>query len=262
MMFRQFTELSKDLLGRCSYGFIMYEKRLYRNLFDNELVMFNVCVGETDLMIGCDTDLSSNALRYVRRARSILNKHIDIYPDFKASLAPLELNESYPDLINIMIQAGIAASTGPMAAVAGAVSEFIGNKLLKQSTQVFVENGGDIFFASQKDRTIAIYAGEAILSNKVGIKIKKELFPIGICTSSGTVGHSYSKGKANAVTVLSTNTALADAVATELGNRIQSADDIEKGLEFAVEIEGIIGAVVIIGDKLGAAGDIELASIA
>ncbi|MCD6323355.1 MAG: UPF0280 family protein [Clostridiales bacterium] len=240
----------------------MYEKRLYRSLFNNELVMFNICIGETDLMIGCDTDLSSDALRYVRRARSILNKHIDTYPNFKASLEPLELNESYPDLINLMIRAGKAAGTGPMAAVAGSVSEFVGNKLLKQSGQVFVENGGDIFFASLKDRTIAIYAGDSVLSNKVGIKIKEELFPLGICTSSGTVGDSYSKGKADAVTVLSPNTALADAVATALGNKIQSHGDIEKGLEFALSIEDIIGAVVIVGDKLGAAGDIELASIA
>jgi len=240
----------------------MYEKRSYRNLFENEMSMFNVVVGETDLMIGCDTDLSSDALRYVRRARSILNKYIHLYPDFKTSLEPLEVAESYPDLINIMIKAGISAGTGPMAAVAGAISEFVGNKLLENSAQVFVENGGDIFFASSKDRTIAIYAGESVLSNKVAIKIKQELFPLGICTSSGTVGHSYSKGIADSVTVLSANTALADAVATELGNRIHSSEDIEKGLEFALGIEDIVGAVVIIGDKLGAAGDIELASIA
>lgn len=240
----------------------MYEERSYRNLFENEMSMFKVCVSETDLMIGCDTDLSNDALRYVRRARSILNKHIDAYPDFKSSLKPLEANKSYPDLINTMICAGISAGTGPMAAVAGAVSQFVGEKLLKNTSQVFVENGGDIFFASSKDRMIAIYAGESVLSNKVGIKVIKEIFPIGVCTSSGTVGHSYSKGKADAVTVISNNTALADAVATELGNMIQSPEDIKKGLEYALDVEGIIGAVVIINDKLGAAGDIELASIA
>lgn len=240
----------------------MYEERSYRNLFENEMSMFKVCVSETDLMIGCDTDLSNDALRYVRRARSILNKHIDAYPDFKSSLKPLEANKSYPDLINTMICAGISAGTGPMAAVAGAVSQFVGEKLLKNTSQVFVENGGDIFFASSKDRMISIYAGESVLSNKVGIKVIKEIFPIGVCTSSGTVGHSYSKGKADAVTVISNNTALADAVATELGNMIQSPEDIKKGLEYALDVEGIIGAVVIINDKLGAAGDIELASIA
>lgn len=239
----------------------MYEKRLYRNLFGNELEMFSVCVAETDLLIGCDIDLSSDALRCVRRARSILNRHIDAYPEFKSSYEPLKVNQQYPELIKDMISVGILAGTGPMAAVAGAVAEYVGKELSKQSTQVFVENGGDIYFASDKDRVISIYAGESILSNKVGIKIKAGQFPIGICTSSGSVGHSYSMGKADAVTVLSENTALADAVATATGNKIHTPDDISGAVEFAIGIKGITGVVAIMDDKLGAAGDIELASL-
>ncbi len=224
--------------------------------------MFNVCVGETDLMIGCDTDLSPEALRFVRRARSIVNRHIAIYPDFQSSLEPLKVNTAYDKLINDMITAGISAGTGPMAAVAGAVAEYVGSELMKISRQVFVENGGDIFFASSKDRSISIYAGESILSNKVAIKIKADKFPLGICTSSGTVGHSFSRGKADAVTVVSKDAALADAVATAACNRIQTYHDIASALDFAVDIEGILGATAILGEKLGAAGDIELAPIA
>lgn len=239
----------------------MYKKRLYRNLFENELVMFDVCVGETDLFIGCTEDLSSEALRLVRKARSILDKHITSFPIFKTSLEPLAVNSSYPELINKMLSAGITAGTGPMAAVAGAISEYVGTGLGKYSDQVFVENGGDIFFSSKKDRTIAIYAGDSILSNKVGIKIKAELFPLGICTSSGTVGHSYSMGKSDAVTILSKDTAMADAVATATGNKVQTADDIQDAMNFAMEIKGILGVVIIVKDKLGAAGNIELASL-
>ncbi len=238
----------------------MYRKRSYRNLFGNELVMFNICVGETDLMIGCDSDLSSAALRYVRRARSDINRHIDIYPEFKTSLAPLKVSGGYPDIVNNMILAGISAKTGPMAAVAGAVAEYTGKKLLEHSKQVFVENGGDIFFASDKDRIIGIYAGKSVLSNKIAVKIRCDMFPLGICTSSGTVGHSYSMGNADSITVFSKNTALADAVATAAGNIVQSHEDIKKALGFAMGIEGILGVVTIIGDKLGAMGDIELAS--
>jgi hypothetical protein len=242
--------------------YIMYEKRSYRSLFSNELVMFDVCVGETDLLIGCDSDLTVQALSCVRRARSALDKHISEYPDFKSSLEPLKLENTYDPLVESMISAGLAAGTGPMAAVAGAVSEFVGKELLKYSKQVFVENGGDIYFASTKDRIIAIYAGKSVLSNKVGIRIKKEIFPLGICTSSGTVGHSYSMGKADAVTIVSENAALADAVATAAGNLIKTSDDIENALNFAMGIKGVIGAIAIIKDKLGAAGDLELAPIA
>ena len=239
----------------------MYEKRYYRNQFNNELVMFNVCVGETDLMIGCETDLSPEALRYVHRARSILNRHIDLYPDFKASLEPMKVNTDYDKLVNDMILSGIKAGTGPMAAVAGAVAEYVGRELMKGSGQVFVENGGDIFFASLKDRAISIFAGESVLSSKVAVKIKADKFPIGICTSSGTVGHSFSRGNADAVTIISKDAALADAVATASCNRIKTYHDIESALDFACSIEGILGAIAIVGDKLGAAGDIELASV-
>ena len=240
----------------------MYEKRSYRSLFSNELVMFDVCVGETDLLIGCDSDLTSEALSCVRRARAALDRHIRIYPDFKTSLEPLKFDDTYDPLVKSMISAGIAAGTGPMAAVAGAVSEFVGKALIKHSEQVFVENGGDIYFSSIKDRIIAIYAGDSSLSNKVGIRLRKELFPLGICTSSGTVGHSYSMGRADAVTVVSKNAALADAVATATGNLIKTSDDIQNALNFAMGIKGVIGAIAIIKDKLGAAGDLELAPIA
>lgn len=248
------------MIERCGFG--MYEKRSYRNSFDNELVKFSVCIGETDLLIGCDADLSHSALRSVRRVRSILNRHIDIYPEFKSSLGPLRVNKDYNNLVNDMIVSGIAAGTGPMASVAGAVAEYVGRELLKSSKEVFVENGGDIFFASKKDRVISIFAGESVLSNKVAVKIKADKFPVGICTSSGTVGHSFSMGKADAVTIISKDTALADAVATATCNRIQTYRDIKKALDFAIGIEGILGALAIIGDKLGVAGEIELAPVA
>ncbi len=80
-----------------------------------------------------------------------------------------------------------------------------------------------------------------------------------ICTSAGTVGHSLSFGKADAVVVLSKDTALADAVATRLGNEVRTEADIQRALELGMAIEGVEGVVVILGDKLGAIGKIEFA---
>lgn len=239
----------------------MYTKRSYRNLFENELTMFNVCIGQTDLMIGCDADFNKEAQGIVRKVRSILTAHISRHPAFETSLVPMKENPEYPRVINRMLSAGIITGTGPMAAVAGAVAQYVGEKLLKFSKQVFVENGGDIFFASEKDRIIGIYAGKSPLTNRLAIKIKQDRFPLGICTSSGTVGHSYSMGKADAVTILAKNTALADAAATAVANRIIDTDDIEPALEFALGIKGVSGVLAVIGDKLGAAGDIELAPL-
>ncbi|MBN1623985.1 MAG: UPF0280 family protein [Clostridia bacterium] len=239
----------------------MYQRRSYRNLFRNELFMFEVCVGETDLWIGCTKDLTSLALPKVRRARSILSNYIARHPVFAVTLEPVPMDKSAPVLIQKMIKSAQAAGTGPMAAVAGVISQFVGEALLKESEQVFVENGGDIYIFSDKPRTIGIFAGNSPLSNRIAVKIPKDMFPLGICTSSGTVGHSLSFGKADAVTVLSKDAALADAVATATGNKIKNSNDVKTALNFAINIDGIIGAVAIIGDKVGAVGNIELAKV-
>jgi hypothetical protein len=145
-----------------------------------------------------------------------------------------------------------------MAAVAGAIAEFVGKELLKYSGQLIIENGGDIFIKTDKERTIMIYAGDSPLSNKVFIKIKPEDMPAGVCTSSGTVGHSLSFGKADACVIIAQSAVLADAVATAACNRIKEKKDIAPSLEFAISIKGVRGAIAILGKNLGSMGNVEL----
>ncbi|MBI5124137.1 MAG: UPF0280 family protein, partial [Candidatus Omnitrophica bacterium] len=81
---------------------------------------------------------------------------------------------------------------------------------------------------------------------------------LGVCTSSGTVSHSLSFGKADAVSIISDNTALADAAATAAGNLVKNKDDIEKGIERARSIEGVKGVLIIAADRMGSWGSIKL----
>jgi ApbE superfamily uncharacterized protein (UPF0280 family) len=150
-----------------------------------------------------------------------------------------------------------------MAAVAGAIAGRVGRDLLDRGKtgEIIVENGGDIFVATRTEARIGIFAGASPLSGKVGIVVPAGQMPVGVCTSSGTVGHSLSFGKADAVTVVAGCTALADAVATAVGNVVKEKRDIDSGLSLARDIEGISGVVIIIGDKIGAWGDIELISL-
>ena len=96
----------------------------------------------------------------------------------------------------------------------------------------------------------------------MGLKIDPGLTPLGVCTSSGTVGHSFSFGRADAACVLAHSSALADAAASALGNRVQNAGDIAAALEWAATAPDLLGAVVIVGDKLGAWGRVELVPLA
>ena len=235
----------------------MYQIRDYRKSFSNELKWYNVCVEETDLMIGTDENYSKQVLKIVRTLRHDIYAAIEKNQEFFTSLVPIEY-EKAEGVAKIMVEAAKIAGVGPFAAVAGAINDMLADKLSDQSKQIFIENGGDIYIKSDKDRKIGIFAGKSVLSNKFAIEIPKEIFPVGICTSSATVGHSFSMGKADAAVVICKTSAVADAFATALCNRIKNIEDIAFALEWVNSFEEVIGAVAIMDDKIGAIGNIKL----
>lgn len=240
----------------------MYEERTYRNLVKtDDLVTFQVIVKETDLLIRAAKDISREARESVLKYRHQIETYIERNPPFQGSLSPLLDDPHAPGIIREMIRTSQVAQVGPMAAVAGAMAESVSRDLLELSQEVIVENGGDIYLSTSRERTIGIYAGSSPLSLKLGIVLQPEDTPVGICTSSGTVGHSLSFGKADAVCILSKSAALADAAATAVGNRVQEGKDIDRGLEKGKEIEGVLGTLIIVGEKVGVWGDIRLTKL-
>ena len=237
-----------------------YRKRTYRSLVEpGELISFEVRIRETDMHILAGKELREEADAAVFQYRSQLEGYIARHPEFALTLAPLPLDPTAPPIVKTMLAAGLAAEVGPMAAVAGAMAEYVGLALLAAGAgEVVVENGGDIYFCRGQESVVGIFAGASPLSNRVGLKIAAGRMPIGICTSSGTVGHSLSLGEADAVTVLAQDTALADAVATLIGNAVQPGQSLEAALAKAPTVPGILGVVIIRGEELGAWGEVEL----
>jgi ApbE superfamily uncharacterized protein (UPF0280 family) len=237
----------------------MYEERTYRDLVKtNDLIRFEVIVKETDLLVRAEKDLSRETRESVLKYRHQLETYIASNPEFQTSLIPLKDDPGVPEIIQEMIRTSRLAHVGPMAAVAGAMSESVSKDLLKLSKEVIVENGGDIYLATSKERIIGVYAGDSPFSLKIGIIIAPEETPLGVCTSSGTVGHSFSFGKADAVCILSKSAALADAAATAVGNVVRDKEDIESGLERGKKIEGLLGTLIIVGERMGVWGNIKL----
>ncbi|MCG8618083.1 MAG: UPF0280 family protein [Desulfobacterales bacterium] len=241
----------------------MFDNRhIYRNDHGKKgLISFTATVKETNLNIQADLDLSDAAVRAILRHRQYIETHIKHHPEFAESLAPLPAVTPAPGIITEMIEAAQIAGVGPMAAVAGAVAEFTGRDLLDLSNEVLVENGGDIFVKSDADMTFGIYAGDSPLSMKTGIKVARRPAPFAVCTSSGTLGHSKSFGRADAACVLAASCALADAAATALGNRVKTPDDIQAAIDAGREMKGVEGIVIIAGKQIGLWGDIQLVKL-
>lgn len=236
----------------------MAQPRYRTHVARRNLTAFRVKIHQTDLLIQAQQDLEDLATTVVLQERRALEGYLADHSSFLDTLVPWPYDPLAPPVVQAMIWAGRQAEVGPMAAVAGAIAQAVGRALLPQSPEVIVENGGDIFLHLTAPATVALLAGTSPLNLNVGLQIQPEQTPLGVCTSSGTVGHSLSLGRADAACVLAADAALADAAATALGNRVKTAADIGLALEWLAGVAGVQGGVIIIGDKLGAWGEVEL----
>jgi uncharacterized protein len=224
------------------------KERFYRYLLAiNHLLRFEIKVEETDLMVMAEKNIKKEIKKEVEKQRAIIKNYIKEHPSFYYSFKPVSC-DSQQEIIKIMSNASFLTQTGPMASVAGAIAETTGKKFLKDSPQLLIENGGDIFAKINTSFKVGIFAGNSPLSMKLGLKLPAAEFPVGIASSSGTVGHSFSYGNADAVTVISASAALSDGAATYLGNSVR--EKIDKNL-IMKEIEKFpfIKGVLIIKDE-------------
>jgi len=241
-----------------------YVNRHYRLLHEaGDLYYFNIRVKDSDLDIGVDVESYTDSLmalcqKELIRLRGELEDYISLHPGFKSSLFPVNLLPGAPSIAHQMAGAALIANVGPMAAVAGAFAQAVGEKLDSNTKEVIVENGGDIYLNSSRDRIIGIFAGRSKFSYQIGIRVRACENPTGICTSSGTVGPSLSFGKADAVVVKGMPVALADAVATGAGNLVKTEKDLMKAVDYAKNIKGVSGIIVIKNEKMAAWGEIEI----
>ncbi len=237
----------------------MYEPRFYRAQGSKRLKKYSVCYKETDLLIFSEIKLSDICFSTVRNLRWKIDEYIEGNSSFKESLVPIKVPVDTIEEIKQMVNSSALVGVGPMATVAGIFAEKVGVEVLKRTDEVIVENGGDLFVKLNEDCKIGVFAGkESPFKDKLAIKLKSEQMPLGICTSSGMMGPSLSKGKADVVTVISKSTLLADAAATAIANRVIKKEDVTTVLNWAKHIEGILGLLIIKDENIGIWGEFEL----
>ena len=189
-----------------------------------------------------------------------MKKYSIIHPEFIRTLEPIKIQQGAPEVVNRMSDAAEKAKVGPMAAVAGAIADLAAEEMEKHGAKVIVvEDGGEASVRRSAKLDVAIYAGGAPVSGKLGFRILQEDVPLGIGTSSATVGHAESFGSADAATVIAYDAALADAAATAVCNAVVGEDlneSVKKGLRVAQSIEGVRGALILRGKSVGMVGNL------
>ncbi len=239
-----------------------YQKRFYRHwVFPKGIHQVQVAVQETDLQVITDKPADKQyLLERIRLYRRQIESYISKDRKFLTSLKPIAVELTAAPIVKEMAEVARRAGVGPMAAVAGAIAQFLGRDLARKGFKyIVIENGGDIYLKINRRAKIGLYAGKSKLSGKLFLKIKPGDTPLGVCTSSGTIGHSLSFGSADSVVILAKNTPLADAVATAAGNIVNSKIDLPKALDFVRSVRGIAGCLIVIKDDFVVWGNVELA---
>jgi len=212
-------------------------------------------IGETQGVIITDYPPAiTAALDCIKQQRKILFDYIRENPAFETSLEPVEVGEA-PEVVQLMAEAAATAGVGPMAAVAGVIADLAAETMIRNNAYVaVVENGGEAALYSERPLVISVGAGNNLLSDKVGFKVKS--FPCGVATSSGRHSHAYSKGDADSVTVFAVNAGVADAAATAAANMVNGVpgEDVKAGVDAALRIRGVFGALAIRDENISLGG--------
>lgn len=233
--------------------------RSYRSAQQPELVSFQIVIEETDLWLAGRQDLSAPVADYVRFLRGQIKSYAAIHPEFIPALTPLDADPRAPEIIQRMCRAGQATLVGPMAAVAGTIAQMVAERFHKQSPDLLVENGGDTYLFSTRDRHIGILSIPD-QDVRLCIPVTSAEFPCSFCASSAKIGHSLSFGNADLVVTRSQDAALADAAATALANLLKTAQDMDRVLAQAQKWKdiGIDGVFAQCGEAIGVWGKMEL----
>lgn len=200
-------------------------------------------------ILACEAGQIDAAKRAIREQRALLEDFIRRDPFFQFTLEPYSLNEEAPAIVRRMIESSSVFGIGPMAAVAGVIAEYaVAAMMDEDATYAVVDNGGDICILNDRPMTVGIYAGGSPIKD-LAFEISPRVKPLGVCTSSGTVGPSISFGWADAAVVVSRDVVLADAAATALGNAVTADGPLQDSFA-AIDREGIDGALVIRGSQM------------
>lgn len=195
-------------------------------------------------------DFYETAVKAILEARSEIETFAILNPLFLISYEPIECNAA--GVVQRMCNAAKLAKVGPMASVAGAIADYVVEKMVEKGAKfAVVDNGGDISISTDRELRVGIYPTNLAFVIPPGRRI-------GICTSSGKIGPSVSFGFADCATVIAENACIADAFATALGNRVKEDCNVEEVVrEFYEEFHNhILGLFVVKDELIAFAGNI------
>ena len=174
-------------------------------------------------------------------------------PAFRTSKRPIEVPDDAPEIVKEMVLASSKAGVGPMYSFQGALADHVGRFLTRDLDSVSVSCGGDFFVLTRKRQKLTFHTRPD--GGGLSVVVAPRKGGVGISTSLGRMRTSV-----DGLAVLAESCMLADAAAAGVGAIVPREGGFRLALTYLRKVPGVIGGVVVQGDRIGVAGGVEIAA--
>ena len=220
----------------------------------SEFVLAKLEMEETAATIAADRQYVEFAVDAIKAARLDIERQIRKDDFFVTTLEPYELRGSGSKVLNRMCEAARAARVGPMATVAGGIAqEALEGMVAQGCSHGWVDNGGDVAMILEHPATVEVFSNPGS-SAAIALEMEPTGGIIGMCTSSGRLGHSISFGDTDAAVAIAADAYLADALATAIGNLVKDGPSVQTCFDGFKHLRGFTGGLVLRGGDVAMYG--------
>jgi ApbE superfamily uncharacterized protein (UPF0280 family) len=220
----------------------------------SEFVLSKLEIEETAATIAAERQYLAAAVGAIKATRLQIERQIRRDRFFLTTVEPYEPDDACPPAIRRMCEASAKAGVGPMSTVAGLIAqEAMEAMVSKGCTHGWVDNGGDISMMLAEPATLEVF-GSPGSATAYALRLEPAPEIVGVCSSSGSLGHSLSFGNADVALVLADDAVLADALATALGNEVTKPSSLGSCFERIRGAKGFRAGLVMIDGKSAVCG--------
>ena len=214
---------------------------------------FDIQVQDLTLHIQAGTDFNEESRAAALSFWETLHAYTLRNPDVRNSKRPIDVPDDAPDVIREIVSAAGRAGVGPMYSFQGAVTDHVGRHLAREVDEVTVNCGGDYFILGRKRQKLTV--AHRLGDGTIAIVVPPSKTGIGVSMSAGR-----GRASVDGLAVLADSCMLADAAAAGVQAILPKENGFASALTYLRKVPGVLGGLVVVGERIGVAGGVEIAA--
>lgn len=224
-------------------------------LLKKRIRSFDIQVQDMTLHIQAGTDLDEESRAAALSFWEQLHAYTLRNPEVRSSKRPMEVPADAPEIVREIVAASRRAGVGPMYSFQGAVTDYVGRFLAREVSEVTVNCAGDYFILGRRRQKLTVVRGSGAASVAVVVPASRQ--GVGV---SMTMGRGRVELDGLALAVIADSCMVADAAAAGVQAILPKAGGLRSALAYLKQVHGVIGGLVVVGDRIGVAGAVEIAA--